>query len=118
LITTGNPARGQYAHVLSTFSHSRNKGAPSQCLAAIDELQSLDLEAFTKKHAPYWDIPLNENLPQPPIDLPIPAAPPDAAPAKAHREFFDFQTANASAGSGALFTETVIAPTKRRRKTK
>ena len=72
--------RDQYAHVLSTFSHSSYKDAPRQCLAAFDELQSLGLEAFTKKHDPYRDIPLNENLPQPVIDLPIPAAPPDAPP--------------------------------------
>ncbi len=37
-----------------------------------DELKSIGLDAFTKKHDPYWDIPLNENLPQPVIDLPIP----------------------------------------------
>src|SRR5208283_3521759 len=71
--------RDQYAHVLSTFSHSSYKDAPRQCLAAFDELQSLGLEAFTRRHDPYWDIPLNESLPQPVIDLPIPAAPPDAA---------------------------------------
>jgi len=55
--------RDQYAHVLSTFSHSSYKDAPRLCLAAFDELQSLGLEAFTQKHDPYWDIPLNENLP-------------------------------------------------------
>ena len=40
------------------------------CLARFDELKSIGLGAFTKKHDPYWDIPLNENLPQPVIDLP------------------------------------------------
>jgi hypothetical protein len=64
-------ARDQYAHVPSTFSHARYKDAPRQCLAAFDELQSLGLAAFIKKHAPYWNIPLNENFPQPVIDLPI-----------------------------------------------
>jgi hypothetical protein len=38
----------------------------------FDELKQLGLDEFTKKHDPYWDIPLNENLPQPVIDLPIP----------------------------------------------
>ena len=36
----------------------------------FDELKAIGLDAFTKKHDPYWDIPLNENLPQPVIDLP------------------------------------------------
>lgn len=66
--------RDQYAHVLSTFSHTSYKAAPRQCLAAFDELQLLGLEAFTRKHDPYWDIPLNENLPQPVIELPGAAA--------------------------------------------
>ena len=30
------------------------------------------LEAFTRKYDPYHDIPLNESLPQPVIELPIP----------------------------------------------
>ncbi|BDU73134.1 Eco57I restriction-modification methylase domain-containing protein [Mesoterricola silvestris] len=63
--------RDQYAHVLSAFSHRSYQKAPELCLAAFDELKALGLEAFTKKHDPYWDIPLNEGLPQPVIDLPI-----------------------------------------------
>jgi hypothetical protein len=110
--------RDQYAHVLSTFSHSSYKDAPRQCLAAFDELQSLGLEAFTKTHDPYWDIPLNENLPQPVIDLPVPAASPDAPPAKSHRELFDFLTAPAPAGSGTMFTEQGVARPRRTRKGK
>ena len=65
-------SRDQYAHVLSTFSHSSYRKAPELCLARFDELKQLGLETFTRKHDPYWDIPLNENLPQPVIDLPIP----------------------------------------------
>ena len=65
-------SRDQYEHVLSTFSHASYKKAPELCLARFDELKKIGLEAFTKKHDPYWDIPLNENLPQPVIDLPIP----------------------------------------------
>ncbi len=92
--------RDQYAHVLGTFSHSSYKNAPRQCLAAFDELQQIGLETFTKKHDPYWNIPLNESLPQPVIDLPIPEPAPDDAPAKSHKELFDFQTTPAPAGSG------------------
>jgi len=60
----------QYAHVLSTFKHTSYRKAPELCLARFDELKSIGLEAFSRKHDPYWDIPLNENLPQPVIDLP------------------------------------------------
>ncbi len=65
-------SRDQYAHVLSTFSHASYTKAPELCLARFDELKQIGLEAFIRKHDPYWDIPLNENLPQPVIDLPIP----------------------------------------------
>jgi hypothetical protein len=65
-------SRDQYAHVLSTFSHASYPNAPELCLARFDELQQIGLEAFTKKHDPYWDIPLNENLPEPVIELPLP----------------------------------------------
>ena len=64
-------SRDQYAHVLSTFSHASYRRAPDLCLTGFDELKSLGLEKFTRKYDPYWDIPLNENLPQPVIDLPI-----------------------------------------------
>lgn len=65
-------SREQYAHVLSTFSHSSYPRAPELCLAAFDELKQVGLEEFCKRHDPYHDIPLNENLPKPVIDLPIP----------------------------------------------
>ena len=85
--------RDQYAHIFSTFSHSSYKDAPRQCVAAFDELQSIGLEAFTKKHDPCWDIPLNENLPQPVIDLLVPAAAlrEEGTPYRAG-ELFDLQT--------------------------
>lgn len=35
-------------------------------------MKQLGLDAFTRKYDPYGDIPLNENLPQPVINLPIP----------------------------------------------
>jgi hypothetical protein len=107
--------RDQYAHVLSTFSHSSYKDAPRQCLAAFDELQSLGLEAFTKQHDPYWNIPLNENLPQPVIDLPIPVAAPGETPRPRTAELFDFRTTAAPPGSGELFAEQ---PSAKRRQTR
>jgi hypothetical protein len=65
--------REQYAHVLSTFSPKSYPQAPVLCLAKFDELKRIGLDAFTKKYDPYWDIPLNESLPKPVIELPIPA---------------------------------------------
>jgi hypothetical protein len=62
--------RVQYAHVLSTFSHRSYPKAPVLCLAKFDELKRMGLEAFTRKYDPYWDIPLNESLPSPVIELP------------------------------------------------
>lgn len=64
--------REQYAHILSTFSHKSYPKAPQLCLACFDELHNIGLEAFTRKYDPYWDIPLNKNLPKPVIELPIP----------------------------------------------
>jgi len=64
--------REQYEHVLSSFNHRSYQKAPEICLAAFDKLKAIGLEAFTEKHDPYWDIPLNESLPEPVIDLPIP----------------------------------------------
>lgn len=67
--------RSQYEHILSTFSHRSYPKAPHLCLEKFDELKSIGLEAFTGKNDPYWDIPLNENLPQPVIDLPVSEGP-------------------------------------------
>ena len=66
--------RSQYEHVLSSFSHRSYPGAPELCLAAFDDLKSIGLDAFAKKHDPYWEVPLNESLPRPVIDLPGAAA--------------------------------------------
>jgi hypothetical protein len=93
--------RDQYAHVLSTFSHSSYKDAPRQCLVAFDELQQIGLEAFTRKYDPYWDIPLNQNLPQPVIDLPIPSGGPGETPHPRPAELFDFPISAAPVGSAA-----------------
>lgn len=101
-------SRDQYAHVLSTFSHASYKKAPELCLAKFDQLQSLGLEAFTKSHDPYWDIPLNESLPQPVIDLPIPAT---ASESKSG-------TASADSNEHPLFAthETTRKPTRRKKR--
>jgi hypothetical protein len=64
--------REQYTHVLSTFNHKSYPKALELCLARFDELQTMGLEAFAQRYDPYWDIPLNENLPQPVIDFPVP----------------------------------------------
>jgi hypothetical protein len=66
--------RAQYAHVLSTFSHKSYPQAPALCLARFDELAEIGLEAFTKKWDPYWDVPLNEALPEAVIELPVVAS--------------------------------------------
>jgi hypothetical protein len=84
--------------------------APRQCLAAFDELQQIGLAAFTQKHDPYWDIPLNENLPQPVIDLPLPEPAKAASTVKSQTELFNFEFVPASAGSGKLFTEEAVPP--------
>lgn len=69
-------SRSQYAHVLSTFSHRSYPKAPALCLAAFDELKEIGLDAFARRHDPYHDVPLNESLPKPVIDIPIPSGEP------------------------------------------
>jgi hypothetical protein len=54
------------------------------------------------------DIPLNEKLPQPVIDLPIPPNVPDAAPANSHKELFDFQTTSAPSVTAQIFPEQPV----------
>lgn len=93
--------RGQYEHVLSTFNHRSYPKAPELCLAAFDELNAIGLEAFTQKHDPYWDIPLNENLPQPVIDLSIPGE--VQAAGGSLGPLFDSGPASSSAGLSAGF---------------
>lgn len=115
--------RDQYAHVLSTFSHASYKDAPRKCLAAFDELLTIGLEAFSRKHDPYWDIPLNENLPKPVIDLPGVAngewrtgngAGGAGSPRTGQGELFGFETGVAPAGSDALFVERPVTRARRK----
>jgi hypothetical protein len=62
--------KDQYQHVLASFSHRSFPQVRTLCLAAFDELATIGLDAFVKKHDPYWDIPLVTALPKPVIDLP------------------------------------------------
>ncbi|MHA1290014.1 MAG: Eco57I restriction-modification methylase domain-containing protein, partial [Candidatus Thorarchaeota archaeon] len=64
--------KNQYEYVLSSFSHTSYPDAPNLCLSKFDELKKTGIENFCKKYDPYWDIPLNENMPKSVIDLPIP----------------------------------------------
>ena len=64
--------RDQYKHVPSTFTDVSYPRAPELRLARFDELMKTGLDAYTKRHDPYWDTPLNESLPEPVIELPIP----------------------------------------------
>ena len=63
-------SRDQYEHVLASFPHTSYASAPEMCLAMYDELAALGLEPFCRKYDPYFDIPLNENLPKPLLDFP------------------------------------------------
>ncbi len=75
--------RAQYEHVLASFSHKSYPKAPDLCLRAFDELATIGLDAFVRKHDPYADVPLVETLPKPVIDLP--AIEPEPVPAGSPR---------------------------------
>lgn len=68
--------RELYQHVLSTFSHTSFSDAPKFCLEAFDELQQIGEDVFCKKYDPYWNIPINETLPEPVIEISIPETKP------------------------------------------
>jgi hypothetical protein len=63
--------RDRYERMLSLFAHRSFPRSQYMCLEAFDELSDIGLEAFIKRHDPYWDIPLNVNLPQPILELGI-----------------------------------------------
>jgi hypothetical protein len=63
--------RDRYERMLALFAHRSLPGSQYMCLEAFDELSDIGLEAFIKRHDPYWDIPLNVNLPQPVLELGI-----------------------------------------------
>jgi len=65
--------RDQYDHVLHSFDRASGPNPYTGiCLVKFDELKQTGLDAFTKKYDPYWNVPLNENLPKPVINLAIP----------------------------------------------
>jgi len=45
--------------------------AATSCLARFGELTEIGLEALTMKYDPYWNVPLNEGLPEPVIELAV-----------------------------------------------
>ncbi len=113
-------SREQYTHVLNSFSHKSYPKAPELCLAGFDELKKQGLDAFCKKHDPYWDIPLVTTLPEPVIELPIPteggevagpkagAAGGDGAKSKTHKPAAASPKKSkkqVAAGQGSLFGE-------------
>jgi len=106
-------SREQYAHVLSTFSHASYRKAPELCLDRFDELKSLGLEEFTRRYDPYWDIPLNENLPQPVIDLPIPG---EAAEQTGDGLWKERSGQISFLGPGPLFDQESKKPPRRKRR--
>jgi len=93
-------SREQYAHVLSGFSHSSYPDAPQLCLGAFDELGRIGLEAFCREHDPYADMPLNDALPQPVIDLSATVALPDEPRTKKSSGQLSLGWADAPAQSG------------------
>lgn len=65
--------REQYEHILKSFDRASGPNPyTGVCLEKYDELKKIGIEKFTKKYDPYWDIPLNEELPKPVIEIPIP----------------------------------------------
>ncbi len=63
--------RDQYEHILKSFDRASGSNPYTGiCLEKFDELKQIGVDAYTKKYDPYHDIPLNENLPKPIIELP------------------------------------------------
>jgi len=65
--------RGQYEHILKSFDRANGPNPyTGLCLEKYDGLKKIGIEKFTKKYDPYWDIPLNEELHKPVIEIPLP----------------------------------------------
>lgn len=65
--------REQYEHILKSFDRASGPNPyMGVCLEKYDELKKIGIEKFTKKYDPYWDIPLNEELPKPVIEITLP----------------------------------------------
>jgi hypothetical protein len=63
--------RSQYEHILQSFDRSSGPNPYTNiCLEKYDELAKNGQTAFVKKHDPYWDVPLFEELSKPVINPP------------------------------------------------
>ena len=51
-------SRGQYDHILHSFSHRSDSEAMNRCLTAFDELKARGLPKFFRQHDPLADTPL------------------------------------------------------------
>jgi hypothetical protein len=60
--------RGEYARLLRTFRHTSQPRAAGWCLEMFDDLLRVGLPAFTGRHDPYADVPLNRALPRASVD--------------------------------------------------
>ena len=64
--------REQYEHILKSFDRASGPNPYTViCLEKYDELKKIGLEKYARKYDPYWDIPLNEELPSPVIEIPL-----------------------------------------------
>jgi hypothetical protein len=84
--------RADYAHILASFSHKSFGLAFEFCVAAFDELAATGLDAFCRKHDPYFDIPLATAHAQPAMhvnaapDVPLIGGSPPVRPRRDRRE--------------------------------
>lgn len=67
--------RPMFDQILSHFTRQESRNPQRlECLEIFDKFHSEDVMEFASMYDPHWDIPLNEDLPKPVIDLPIPEA--------------------------------------------
>jgi hypothetical protein len=84
--------RADYAHILASFSHKSFRLAFEFCGAAFDEVAATGLDAFCRKHDPYFDIPLATAHAQPAMhvnaapDVPLIGGSPPVRPRRDRRE--------------------------------
>ena len=57
--------RENYHHILAGFSHKTHPPAPEQCIAAFDSLTRCGTQTFYRRHDPFWEVPLMDELSQP-----------------------------------------------------
>ena len=59
----------QYRYLLSRMNLKTLERTPEICLSVFQKLEETGINAFIKQYDPYWDIPLNINLPCPVLNL-------------------------------------------------